>query len=163
MFPGKTRHAIKRKFVKEERLDYPRIKATLLGKKVPVVLEEYEKMTGAEYEDPAELDKIMEDDRKQLEEEQAAEKAAMEEAERQREEVAAAERAAAAEDNSGHESGGKGKKRKGKKGKRKERGQDGARLRRSRKKKDIGLGGDGFLMGVEDPVSRAVTQATAQN
>ena len=111
MFPGKTRHAIKLKFCKEEKLDYSRIKAALMGEKVPVVLEEYERITGVEYEDPKELERMMDEDRQKLEEEQAAEKQALEDAQQEREAQAAAERAAADEE-SGKEGSGKGKKKK---------------------------------------------------
>ena len=133
MFPGKTRHAIKLKFCKEERLDYPRIKAALTGEKVPVVLEEYEKLTGTEYEDPEELDRLMEEDRKKLEEEQAAEKQAMDDAAREREVQAAKEREAAREE-TGKDYQQKQKKKSVKYGKGKHRG-------RKAREKQPGLGG----------------------
>ena len=98
MFPGRTRHKIKLKFVKEEKVNYERIRATLLGQPVPVDLPEFEKMTGTEFDDPQELEKDMEEDRKRLEEETAAEKQAQEDAIREREEAIAAERATAIAD-----------------------------------------------------------------
>ena len=154
MFPGKTRHAIKLKFCKEEKLDYPRIKAALLGEKVPVVLEEYERMTGAEYEDPKELERIMEEDRKKLEEEQAAEKKAMEDALREREAQAAAERAAASEE-SGKEGGGKGRnKKKTRKGKGKQR-------QPRVKKKTLGAGEAVMLQGIGERPLAATASASA--
>ncbi len=119
MFPGKTRHAIKLKFCKEEKYNYPRIKAALMGERLPVVLEEYQKMTGTEYDDPEELEKDIEEDRKNLEEEQQAEKEAMEAAVRERAEQAERERVEAGED-SGKGSGRRKKKKGSKKGKRKE-------------------------------------------
>ena len=95
MFPGKTRRSIKLKFCREEKLDYPRIKAALLGEAVPVVLEEYEDISGKKYTHTDDFTKVLEDDRRRLEEEQAIEKEAMEEAAREREAQAAAERSAA--------------------------------------------------------------------
>ena len=130
MFPGRTRHKIKLKFVKEEKLNYEKIKATLLGEKIPVDLPELEKMAGVEFDDPKELEKDMEEDRRRLEEETLAEKQAIDEARREREEEIAAERAAGGEeDSSGKENRRgkikrkKGEKRKGSKGpsKRKEK------------------------------------------
>ena len=120
MFPGKSRHAIKLKFCREEKLDYARVKAALLGEKLPVVLEEYERMTGVEYEDPKELERVMEEDRKKLEEEQLAEKQAIEKTQRDRESQAAAERVAIDEE-SGKESEERGKKKRSWKGRGKQR------------------------------------------
>ena len=117
MFPGRTRHKVKLKFVKEEKLNHDRIKATLLGEKLPVDLPELEKMAGTEFDDPEELEKDMEEDRKRLEEEMLLEKEAMEETRREREAAVAAERAAVASDTNGEESpskesrGHKGRKR----------------------------------------------------
>ena len=120
MFPGKSRQAIKKKFVKEERFDYARIKATLLGEKLPVILEEYEKSTGVDYEDPAKLAEIMEEDRKQLQEEHDAEVEALAAVEKEREAQAAAEHAAA-EDLSSRENDVKGRHKKSKKDRGKQR------------------------------------------
>lgn len=149
MFPGKTRHSIKLKFCKEEKLDYPRIKAALLGEKEPVVLEEYEAMTGAEYEHPRELERMMEEDRKMLEEEQAVELQAMKDAEREREAQAEAEREAAQED-SGNQS-------EGKRGKKLQRGRD-KHQRGTKKSKSPGKG---FLQGVGRQASKGSIAAAA--
>ena len=103
MFPGRTRHKIKLKFVKEEKFNYDKIKATLLGEKIPVDLPELEKMAGIEFDDPQELEREMEEDRRRLEEETLAEKQAMDEARNEREEQIARERAAAGEESSAKE------------------------------------------------------------
>ena len=118
MFPGRTRHKIKLKFVKEEKANYERIRATLLGQPIPVDLPEFEKMAGTEFDDPQELERDMEEDRKRLEEEIAAEKQALDDAIREREEAIAAERATAitGEDSSSKEN-------RGRKGKKKQKGE----------------------------------------
>ena len=118
MFPGRTRHKIKLKFVKEEKVNYERIRATLLGQPVPVDLPEYEKMAGTEFDDPQELEREIEEDRKRLEEETAAEKQALDDAIREREEAIAAERATAI---AGEESS--SKENRGRKGKKKQKGE----------------------------------------
>ena len=131
MFPGKTRHAIKLKFCKEEKEDAARIRATLLGEKLPVELEEFQKMTGEEYEDPAILEQDMEDDRKKLEEEQEAEKEAIEAARRERAEQAEAERVAAqGAESSAKENRRKNRRKKGsKRSKRKEKDKEAPRTK----------------------------------
>ena len=112
MFPGRTRHKIKLKFCKEEKINGDRIKATLLGEILAVDLPEFEKMAGTEFDDPEELEKDLEEDRIRLEEETAAEKQAMDDANRERQEQIAAEQAAAENDSSAKENRrGKGKKR----------------------------------------------------
>ncbi|MCJ1459659.1 Transcription factor TFIIIB component B [Mycoblastus sanguinarius] len=103
MFPGRTRHKVKLKFVKEEKENAERIKSTLLGERLAVDMPEFEKMAGTEFDDPNELEKDLEEDRKRLEEETAAEKQAMDDAVRERQEAAAAERAAAGEESSSKE------------------------------------------------------------
>ena len=95
MFPGRTRHKVKLKFTKEEKLNYERIKATLLGERMPVDLPELEKMAGTEFDDPKELERDIEEDRKRLEEETAAEKQAMEDSLKERDEAIEDERAVA--------------------------------------------------------------------
>ena len=128
LFPGKSRHAIKLKFTKEERADLPRIRAALLGEVLPVALEELQRMTGEEYDDPAILDREIEEDKRRLEEEQEKEKEAIEAARKEREEQAEAERLASqGEESSGVESrkrkrgkGERGRKRKEKAGKEKD-------------------------------------------
>ena len=112
MFPGRTRHKIKLKFCKEERINGDRIKATLLGEILAVDLPELEKMAGTEFDDPKELEKDLEEDRIRLEEETAAEKQAMDDAKRERQEQIALEQAAAENDSSAKENRrGKGKKK----------------------------------------------------
>ena len=118
MFPGRTRHKIKLKFVKEEKVNYERIRATLLGQPIPVDLPEYEKMAGTEFDDPQELEREIEEDRKRLEEETAAEKQALDDSIREREEAIAAERATAI---AGDESS--SKENRGRKGKKKQKGE----------------------------------------
>lgn len=149
MFPGKSRHSIKVKFCKEEKLDYPRIQAALQGEKEPVVLEEYEKMTGAEYEHPRELERTMEEDRKMLEEEQAVEMQAMKDAEEEREAQAEAEREAAQEESGSQSEGKRGKKMK--KGRNKQQ-------RGTKKSKSPGKG---FLQGVGRQASKGSVAAAA--
>ena len=97
MFPGRTRHKIKLKFVKEEKENYDKIKAVLLGEQMLVDLSELERMAGTAFEDPEELEKDLEEDRKRLEEEILAEKEAMDAAKREREAEIAIERTAAGE------------------------------------------------------------------
>ena len=124
MFPGRTRHKIKLKFCKEEKVNGDRIKATLLGEKLAVDLPELEKMAGTEFDDPDELEKDLEEDRIRLQEETAAEKQALDEAKRERQEQIAAEQAAAENDSSAKENRrGRGRKKgpKGKKGEKNER------------------------------------------
>lgn len=118
MFPGRTRHKIKLKFVKEEKVSYERIRATLLGQPIPVDLPEFEKMAGTEFDDPQELERDMEEDRKRLEEETAAEKQALENTIREREEAIAAERATAIADEDTSS-----KENRGRKGKKKQKGE----------------------------------------
>ena len=103
MFPGRTRHKIKLKFVKEERINLDKIKAALLGEKLPVDLPEFEKMAGFEVDDPKELEMEMQEDRKRLEEETLAEKQALDDIRNEREAQIAAERAAAGEESSAKE------------------------------------------------------------
>ncbi|KAK4696018.1 transcription factor TFIIIB component B'', partial [Lecanoromycetidae sp. Uapishka_2] len=117
MFPGRTRHKIKLKFCKEEKLNHERIKSTLLGEKLAVDIIEFEKMAGTEFDDPEELEKEMEEDRKRLEEETAQEKEALEDQIRSRERDVANERAAAGDTTAGEESS--TKENRGRKGKKK--------------------------------------------
>ena len=134
MFPGKTRHAIKLKFCREEKLDCSRIQAALMGEKLPVVLEEYEKLTGTEYEDPKELERLMDEDRRKLEEEQTAEKQALDDAIREREAQAAAEREAAGGDSGKENQQRRRKKKSGKTG-------QGVRRKSRPRKEQLGLAG----------------------
>lgn len=103
LFPGRTRHSVKLKFCKEEKLDKQKIKRTLLGERIPVDMEEYSKISNTTYADPRELERELEEDRKRMEAEHAAEKEAMDEIRRQREAEAAAEGAAVGDDSSAKE------------------------------------------------------------
>ena len=98
MFPGRTRHSVKLKFNKEERLNAWRIEATLKGEKIPVNMDEYAKATNTVFSDPKDLEREMDEDRKRIVEEEDAAKAALAEAERERAEQAAREAAAAEEE-----------------------------------------------------------------
>lgn len=135
MFPGRTRHKVKLKFCKEEKVNGHRIKATLLGENLAVDLPELEKMAGTEFDDPEELEKDLEEDRIRLQEEIAAEKQAMDEAERERQEQIAAEQAAAENDSSAKENRRGKAKRKGPKRKKGEKGEKGEKINARRKKK----------------------------
>lgn len=103
LFPGRTRHSVKLKFCKEEKLDKQKIKQTLMGERIPVDMEEYSKISNTTYSDPRELERELEEDRKRMEAEHAAEKEAMDEIRRQREAVVAAEAAAVGDDSSAKE------------------------------------------------------------
>ena len=103
MFPGRSRASIKLKFTKEEKNDEERIKQTLLGDRIPVNMEEFSKMSNTTYNDPSELERDMEEDRRRLEEEQAREREAIDEVVRQRAAEAAAESAAVGGDSSAKE------------------------------------------------------------
>lgn len=103
MFPGRTRHSVKLKFNKEEKLNAWRIEATLKGEKLPVNMDEFSKMSNTVFSDPKELDREMDEDRERIEKEEALAKAAMEEADKERAEQAAREAAAEAEEESSKE------------------------------------------------------------
>ncbi|CAF9936040.1 MAG: Transcription factor TFIIIB component B [Alectoria fallacina] len=146
MFPGRTRHKIKLKFCKEEKINGDRIKATLLGEKLAVDLPELEKMAGTEFDDPEELEKDLEEDRIRLQEETAAEKQAMDEGKREREEQIAAEQAAAENDSSAKENRrGKGKK-KGPKRK-SEKGEKGSSRKKDKQAQRAASAGGGGVFG----------------
>lgn len=98
LFPGRTRHSIKLKFLKEEKADQQRIKQVLMGERVLVDMEEYSRLTNTIYEDPKELERDLAEDRKRIEEEHRAAKEALDEAARQREREVEAERAAGEEE-----------------------------------------------------------------
>lgn len=141
MFPGRTRHKIKLKFCKEEKINGDKIKATLLGEKLAVDLPELEKMAGTEFDDPEELERDLEEDRMRLQEETAAEKQAMDDAERERQEQIAAEQAAAEIDSSAKENRrGKGK-RKGPKRKKGERGEESTSRAKSKQAQNAASAG----------------------
>lgn len=95
MFLGRTRHSVKLKFNKEERDDPVRIERALKGARMPVDMAEFQKLTNTVYDDPKELEKELEEDRKRIEEEEATAKAALDEVLKQRADDAAAEAEAA--------------------------------------------------------------------
>ena len=103
MFPGRTRHSVKLKFNKEERLNGWKIEATLKGEKLPVDIDEYSKLSNIKFSDPSELDRDIAEDKQRIEDEEARAKAAMEEAERERAEHAAREAAAEGEESNAEE------------------------------------------------------------
>ena len=105
LFPGRTRRSIKLKFCKEEKSDRQRIKQTLLGERILVDMEEYSRVSNTVFDDPGELERDLQEDRKRIEEEQAAEKQALDEMAREREREVAAESAAVG-DHSGDDGGG---------------------------------------------------------
>lgn len=147
MFPGRTRHKIKLKFCKEEKINGDRIKATLLGEKLAVDLPELEKMAGTEFDDPKELEKDLEEDRIRLQEETAAEKQAMDEAKRERQEQIATEQAAAENDSSAKENRrGKGKK-KGPKSKKGEKGEKGTSREKDKQVQRAASASGGDVLG----------------
>ncbi|KAL2036964.1 hypothetical protein N7G274_010249 [Stereocaulon virgatum] len=155
MFPGRTRHKIKLKFVKEEKVNYDKIRATLLGEPLPVDLPEFEKMAGTEFDDPEELDKDIEEDRQKIEEQIAATKQAIDDAKREREAQIAAERAAAiGEESSAKENRErKAKRKKGEKGEKRKK--SGSRMEQHAKRKGKGSGNSvgrelGEAVGVEN-------------
>jgi transcription factor TFIIIB component B'' len=141
MFPGRTRHKIKLKFVKEEKVNYDKIRATLLGEPLPVDLPEFEKMAGTEFDDPEELEKDIEEDRQKIEEQIAATKQAIDDAKREREAQIAAERAAAiGEESSAKENRGrKARRKKGEKGEKRKK--SGSRTEKHAKRRGK-AGGD---------------------
>ncbi|KAI5290893.1 Transcription factor TFIIIB component B [Ascosphaera aggregata] len=79
MFPGRNRRQIKLKFCNEERKNPARIRETLLGPRESVTLEDYSEMTNTIYDDPAVIQKELDDERRRIEEEHAEEKRAREE------------------------------------------------------------------------------------
>ena len=150
MFPGRTRHKIKLKFCKEEKVNGDRIKATLLGEKLAVDLPELEKMAGTEFDDPEELEKDLEEDRIRLEEETAAEKQTMDDAKRERQEQIAAEQAAAENDSSAKENQrgkGKGKGSRRKRGDRGEKGEKSTSTKRDKQSQTAAAASGGDVLG----------------
>ena len=94
MFPGRSRRTIKLKFTKEEKVNEAKINQTLIHERKPVDMEEFSNLSKTTYDDPSELERDMEEDRRRLEEEQANQKEALDEIVRQRENEVAAESAA---------------------------------------------------------------------
>lgn len=103
MLPGRTRHSVKLKFRKEERVDEPRIRRALLGDRIPVDMEEYSRVSNTVYADPRELEQELEDEKERMKQEQERAKEALEEIRREREAEANAEGAAVADESSSKE------------------------------------------------------------
>lgn len=157
LFPGRTRHSVKLKFCKEEKLDKQNIKRILLGERMPVDMEEYSKISNTTYADPKELERELEEDRKRMEAEHAAEKEAVDEIRRQREaEVAAegaAEGAAVGDDSAVKEN------RDAAQGTASARGRKSKKAARAKKKSGQGQGGNpGGQEGVLEPIDEAARQ-----
>ena len=91
MFPGRSRHSVKLKFVKEEREDPIRIERALKGDRLSVDMEEFQKTAGTVFRDPKELEEELQQLTREIEGEQAAAKAAQDEILKQRADEAAAE------------------------------------------------------------------------
>ena len=100
MFPGRTRHSVKLKFNKEEKLNRWKIEATLKGEKLAVDIDEFSKVSNTVFSDPKDLDREMDEDRQRIEKEEAMAKAALDEAEKERADQAAREAAADGEESS---------------------------------------------------------------
>ncbi|KAL8807538.1 MAG: hypothetical protein Q9200_004639 [Gallowayella weberi] len=107
----KTRRAIKLKFTREERLDPDRINQTLLGERIAVDVEDFSRRAGEELKETEELELLMEEDRKKIEENAAEELRAKEGQEQLRKDQAELEGAAVPDDSSGKENRENGKKR----------------------------------------------------
>ena len=103
LFPGRTRRSIKLKFCKEEKFDREKIKETLLGPREPVDMIKFSEMTNTEYKDPKEFERELQEDRRNLEEQQAREREAHDELVRQKGVEVAAESAAAGDGSSAKE------------------------------------------------------------
>ncbi|KAL8796058.1 MAG: hypothetical protein Q9195_001634 [Heterodermia aff. obscurata] len=103
MFPGRTRHSVKLKFNKEEKLNGWKIEATLKGEKIPVDIDEFSKVSNTVFTDPKDLDREMDEDKQRIEKEEALAKAALDEAEQERADQAAREAAADGEESSSKE------------------------------------------------------------
>ncbi|KAL9042572.1 MAG: hypothetical protein Q9180_000507 [Flavoplaca navasiana] len=115
----KTRRAIKLKFTREEKLDPDRINQTLLGERIAVDVEDFSRRAGEELKETEEHDRMMEEDRKKIEDDAADELRAKEEQDQVRRDQAEQERAAVPDDSSGKENREAGKqKEKSKKRKR---------------------------------------------
>lgn len=156
LFPGRTRHSVKLKFCKEEKLDKQKIKRTLMGERIPVDMEEYSKISNTTYADPRELERELEEDRKRMEAEHAAQKEAMDQIRRQREAEAAAEAAAVDDDSSAKEN------RQAAQETASARGREGKKAARAKKKSGRGKKGDaGSQEGVLGPIDEMARQEVA--
>ncbi|KAL8863390.1 MAG: hypothetical protein Q9178_000071 [Gyalolechia marmorata] len=144
----KSRRAIKLKFTREERQDPDRINQTLLGERIAVDVEDFSRRAGEELKETEEHDRMMEEDRKKIEEDAADELRAKEEQDQVRKDQAEQERTAGTDDSSGKENREQGEKEKRKKGKKdgakqkdtndggKERARKEGSKRKGRKKKE---------------------------
>ncbi|KAL8846443.1 MAG: hypothetical protein Q9221_008468 [Calogaya cf. arnoldii] len=119
----KTRRAIKLKFTREERLDPDRINQALLGERIAVDVEDFSRRAGEELKETEEHERLMEEDRKRIEEDAANELRAKEDEDQLRKDQAEQECAANPDDSSGKENRENGKKKEKKK-KRKKKGDD---------------------------------------
>ncbi|KAL8772594.1 MAG: hypothetical protein Q9209_002255 [Squamulea sp. 1 TL-2023] len=119
----KTRRAIKLKFTREEKSDPDRINQALYGERIAVDVEDFSRRAGEELKETEEHERMMEEDRKQIEESAADELRAKEEQEQIRKDQAEQERAAAPDDSSGKENRESGKKKE----KRKKGSKEGAK------------------------------------
>lgn len=166
MFPGRTRRSIKLKFCKEEKLDKERIKETLSPEeRIPVDIEEFSRMCNTVFDDPKELERDMEEDRKRLEEEQVQEKKAMEDAVSRRADEAAAEGAAVADDaSSAKENHVEGNEQEGAAGgKTGKRGKKGGTRRSERRGKKGVAGGEAEVLGpIEEGIPQGRVEAEAR-
>ncbi|KAL8805896.1 MAG: hypothetical protein Q9182_001677 [Xanthomendoza sp. 2 TL-2023] len=136
----KTRRAIKLKFTREERLDPDRINQTLLGERMAVDVEDFSRRAGEELKETEELELLMEEDRKQIEETAAEELRAKEGQEQLRKDQAEQEGAAVADDSSGKENRENGKKKgrgKKKKKKKKKGKEDGEKTKGCKRKEKV--------------------------
>ncbi|KAK4668485.1 uncharacterized protein QC764_707740 [Podospora pseudoanserina] len=89
MFPGKTRKHIKLKFNREERQNPARVKSALVGEvKQPMRIEEVKEKTKQEFETTDDIEKELEEQRKEFEErEEAVEREKREEEKRKEEKM----------------------------------------------------------------------------
>ena len=146
MFPGRSRHSVKLKFNREEKDDPRRIEKALKGGRLQVNMDEFQKMTSTVFGDPKELEEEMAEDRRIIEEEQAAAKAAQDEVLKQRADEAAAEAEAgekevaenesSAKENQGAQEGEEGAQNSVKETKRKKHGKSKESSVKQRKKVD---------------------------
>lgn len=126
----KTRRAIKLKFNREERLDPDRINQTLLGERIAVDVEDFSRRAGEELKETEEHERMMEEDRKKIEDTVAEELRAKEDQEQLRKDQAEQEGAGVPDESSGKENREIGKKKEKRK-----KGMEGGEKTKRRKKK----------------------------
>ena len=107
----KTRRAIKLKFTREEKLDPDRVNQTLLGERIAVDVEDFSRRAGEELKETEEHDRMMEEDRKKIEDDAADELRAKEQQDQLRRDQVEQERAAVPDDSSGKENRKNGKRK----------------------------------------------------